>query len=127
MKYVDENELRERLLYKKITDISDYKVVLEDGTELAIECTEYDCCAGGGGRFEWGTASLEAVITDVNVGEEVDVPDDDTFVSANTITIFHNQNSVVKANATTDAGNGGYYYSVTSLRIGEVYFPFVRA
>src|SRR5699024_1333920 len=125
--YVDENELHERLLYKKITDISDDKVVLEDGTELSIECTEYDCCAGGGGEFEWDASSLEAVITDVNVGEEVDVPDDDTFVSANTITIFHNQNSVVKANATTDAGNGGFYYSVTSLRIGEVYFPFVRA
>jgi len=119
--------MRELLLHKKIVDIDEDKLTLENGVIVSIECTEADCCAGGGGHFEWEGDALEAVITDVHVGEEQDVPNDDTTVSTNTITIFHNQNSVVKANATTDAGNGGYYYSVTSLRINDVYFPFVSA
>lgn len=125
--YINEDEMREMLLHQKITDIDEDEITLENGVKLAIECTEYDCCAGGYGHFEWDGDTLEAVITDVQVGEEQTEYNGDTDVSTNTITIFHNQNSVVKANATTDAGNGGYYYSVTSLRINDVYFPFVRA
>lgn len=125
--YINVNEMRELLLYEKIVDIDEDKITLGNGAIVSIECTESDCCAGGGGHFEWESDTLEAVITDVKVGEEQEVPDDDTYVSTNTITIYHNQNAIVKANATTDAGNGGHYYSVTSLRIKDVYFPFVRA
>lgn len=122
-------ELKEAILYKKVVEVTKDRVELENGVILTIECSEQDCCSGGGGTFEFDKYDipLEAVITDFNIGEQVDIPDDDTRVSQNTITLFHNQNPIVKANATTDAGNGGYYYSVTSLVIDNVHFPFVEA
>ena len=128
IEYISEEDMRDKLLYKRIIDISEDEITLENGVKLSIECTEWDCCAGGGGKFEYTPVALDAVITDVEVGEyEPEYDGYNTRISHNTITIFHNQNDVVRANATTDAGNGGYYYSVTSLRIGDVWFPFVEA
>lgn len=45
----------------------------------------------------------------------------------NTVTIYSNQNPVAQADCYADAGNGGYYFSVCSLVIGDVYFPVVEA
>ncbi|SET42682.1 hypothetical protein SAMN05216389_11132 [Oceanobacillus limi] len=127
--YSSLEEIREMILYKRVISVTDDEVHLENGVKLTIECSEWDCCAGGGGTFSLtdGEIPLDAVITDINVDEQKDVPDDDTTVSENTITIFHNQNPIIEANATTDAGNGGYYYSVTSLVVNGAHFPFVRA
>ena len=40
--------------------------------------------------------------------------------------IFHNQNVIAQADMEADAGNGGYYYSVGSIVVGEVHFPIVE-
>jgi len=128
-RYGNMKELKEAILHKRVVSIDRDKVQLENGIVLTIELSEADCCAGGGGQFEFDEENppLDAMITDINIGEEEDVPDDDTIVTRNTITLFHNQNEIIKANAETDAGNGGYYYSVTSLVINDIHFPFVSA
>lgn len=122
-------ELSESILYKKVVSVSRDLVELENGIKLTIKCSESDCCAGGGGTFEFDEYDipLEAVVTDFKVGEQVDVPNSDTVVRRNTITLYHNQNPIVLANAETDAGNGGYYYSITSLVVNDIHFPFVEA
>lgn len=123
--------LRNSILHRTIVKADKNNLVLDNGVNVTIECSESDCCAGGGGEFEfdkWGAEiAIDALITDFKINEPIDVPDGDTIVRRNTITIYHNQNPVVLANAQTDAGNGGYYYSVTSLVVGDVHFPFVDA
>lgn len=122
-------EMKDLILYKTIKEIDENKIVLENGAVITIECSESDCCAGGEGSFEFSdwNKPIDAVITDFKIGEPIDVPDGDTTVRRNTITLYHNMNPIVLANAETDAGNGGYYYSVTSLVIGRIHFPFVDA
>lgn len=38
-----------------------------------------------------------------------------------------NQNPIALAECVADDGNGGFYYSVGSLVIGDIHFPFVEA
>ena len=107
--------LKEKILYKRIKEMTKDKLVLEDGTEVYFECTAWDCCASAGGF--WKFANLDAVITDVKM---IDYNQDESEVSgfpSNTakIVIYHNQNSVAQADLYADAGNGGYYYSVLSV------------
>lgn len=122
-------QLEEALLYQEVKKIDEHEIILKNGTRITIECSESDCCAGGGGLFEYSDYGppIDAVITDFKIHEPIDVPDGDTVVRRNTITIFHNRNPIVNANATTDAGNGGFYYSVTSLVVDGIHFPFVDA
>ena len=127
--YGDLDQLREMILYKRVKEINEDKVTLENGLVLTIECSEWDCCAGGEGgfKFDKNNVPLDAVITDFKIGEPEEVLDDDTIVMQNTISMFHNQNKIIEPNAETDEGNGGYYYSVTSLVINGIHFPFVEA
>lgn len=100
---------------------------LDDGTIVSIEMTDSDCCASAFGEFK--DVELEALITDVKVGEYKDNGEeaDEEYSNENTVTIYSNQNAVAQAECYADAGNGGYYFSVCSLVIGDVYFPVVEA
>lgn len=122
-------QLEEMILYQEISSITEDEIVLKNGVRMTIELSEHDCCAGGSGKFEFCEYNmpLEAIITDFKIHEPIDVPNSDTVVKRNTVTIFHNQNAIVNANAETDAGNGGYYYSVTSLVVDGIHFPIVDA
>ncbi len=111
--------LKEKILYKRIKEMTEDKLILEDGTEVYFECTDWDCCAFASGA--WKTAELDAVITDVKM---VDYNQDESEVSGfptstAKIVLYHNQNSVAQANLYADAGNGGYYYSVLSVFVNE--------
>lgn len=129
MKLIDEKELKECLLYKKIVKYEDDKLYLDDGTIVSVEETESDCCAYAFGSFN--DVKLEAVITDVKVGEYedngLDAEYDDEYENHNTVTIYSNQNPIAQAECHANAGNGGYYFSVCSLVIGDAYFPVVEA
>ena len=109
-------ELRELLLYRKITAWHGNTIVLDNGIEISIVETEQDCCASAGGRFE--DVVLDAAIT--NVGDiqykpwRADGWDGEYGCSA-TVTIMHNRNIICKAIGEADAGNGGYYYSIASF------------
>lgn len=119
-------ELKELLLYKRIVKWDEKFLLLEDGTKVTIEMSESDCCAYAGGEFK--NVKLDAVITDVKIGEQAREKDDfGTTTSTNTVTIYHNQNPIALAECEADDGNGGYYYSVGSLVIGNIHFPVVDA
>lgn len=124
-RYGEISELKEKLLYKRIVEWDKDKLVLDDGTIVTLETSEWDCCAGAYGEFS--NVELDAAITDIVIGEQVDIPDDDTIVSQVELKIFHNRNVIAEAEMTADAGNGGYYYSVGSVVIDKVHFPIVDA
>ena len=111
--------LKEKILYKRIKEMTKDKLVLEDGTEVYFECTDWDCCAIASG--EWKTAELDAVITDVKMVDynQSGLDGFDYLVNTAKIVLYHNQNSVAQANLYADAGNGGYYYSVLSVFVNE--------
>ena len=119
-------ELKELLLYERIVKWDKEFLLLEDGTKVTIETSESDCCASAGGEFQ--NVKLDAVITDVKIGEQAREEDDwGTTTSTNTVTIYHNQNPIALAECEADDGNGGFYYSVGSLVIGNIHFPVVDA
>lgn len=111
--------LKQKILYKRIKEMTEDKLILEDGTEVYFECTDLDCCASASG--EWKNAKLDAIITDVKmVGLEL--ADFEGFghpFNTAKIVLYHNQNSVAQADLYADAGNGGYYYSVLSVFVNE--------
>lgn len=125
MEYADLKELDKLLLYKRIIEWNANKLVLNDGTIITLEMSESDCCANAYGTFS--NVKLDAVITNVEVGEPVNVPDDDTIVNQVVVTLYHNQNPIAQADMTADAGNGGYYYSVGSFVVNGIHFPVVDA
>lgn len=123
--YGDMEELKSRIVNKRIIYWDSKELRLEDGTTLTLETSEQDCCAGASGTFS--NVTLDAMITDVKITEMEEIPDDDTRVNKVEVFIFHNQNVIAQADMEADAGNGGYYYSVGSIVIGEVHFPIVEA
>ncbi|CQR23782.1 hypothetical protein BN1356_02523 [Streptococcus varani] len=124
-RYGSLEELKELLLHKRITEWDKDHLLLEDGTKVAIKMSESDCCAHAGGEFK--NVQLDAVITDVKFGEPNKFDNGDGTTCQNTVTIYHNQNPIALAECEANDGNGGYYYSVASLVIGEIHFPVAEA
>lgn len=126
-RYGSLEELKELLLYKRIVKWDKDHLELEDGTKVTIEMSENDCCAYAGGEFK--DVKLDAIITDVKIGEQVEggVEESGESENYNTVTIYHNQNEIALAECYANDGNGGYYYSVGSLVIGDIHFPVVGA
>ena len=123
-KYIE--ELKQSLLYKTITTWDNNSLTLSDGTRVTIECTDNDCCAWAGGEFK--DVTLDAIVTDVTIGEITTFGDPCDMTTNNvTITVYHNQNPIALAECYADNGNGGYYYSVCSLVVNGVNHPVVSA
>jgi hypothetical protein len=125
MNYGDVKDLEDYLLYKKIEEWDDDKLVLDDGTVITLEESESDCCACAYGTFK--KVKLDAVITNVEIGEEYTREEYGTNVSELRITLYHNLNPIAIADMYADAGNGGDYYSVGSFVVNGIHFPVVRA
>ena len=124
-KYQNYDELRERLLYKRIVKCDEDSLTLDDGTVLEIVESEQDCCAYAYGKFK--DVKLDAVITDISAPVVTNVHDEDTYINKAIVTIYHNQNPIAIADCYADAGNGGYYYSVCSFEIDTDWYEIVRA
>ena len=123
-KYIE--ELKQGLLYKTITAWDNNSLTLSDGTKVTIECTNNECCAWAGGEFK--DVTLDAIITDVSIGEITTFGDPCDMTTNNvTITVYHNQNPIALAECYADNGNGGYYYSVCSLVVNGVNHPVLSA
>lgn len=119
-RYGSLEELKELLLCKRIVKWDKDFLLLEDGTKVTIEMSESDCCAYAGGEFK--NVKLDAVITDVKIGEQVTGKSEyGTTENNNTVTIYHNQNPIALAECEANDGNGGYYYSVASIVIGKIH------
>ena len=124
-RYGSLEELKELLLLKRIVKWDKDFLLLEDGTKVTIEMSESDCCAYADGEFK--NVKLDAVITDVKIGEPTKFDNGDGTTCENTVTIYHNQNPIALAECEANDGNGGYYYSVASIVIGNIHFPVVEA
>ena len=118
-KYKNLEEVKEKILFKKITSWDEDKLILDDGSEITIECSEQDCCAWAGGSFK--DVELDAVITDIRIhvkGQNIFNGDGhDSFAD---VVIYHNQNEIAKAECSANDGNGGYHYSVCALRVKDI-------
>ncbi|HCT7965487.1 hypothetical protein P0E55_00365 [Enterococcus faecalis] len=123
--YGEYDHFKELLINKRIVEWNEDSLILEDGTEITIECSEQDCCAGAYGKFK--NVKLDAMITDVSLPEITNIPDEDTIVNQAKVTIFHNQNPIAIADFYANAGNGGYYYSVASFVIKDIHYKVVEA
>lgn len=123
--YGEIEDLKKQLLYKRIIKWDKDRLTLEDDTIVTIEESEQDCCASAGGEFS--NVVLDAVITNVEIGDTVNIPDDDTIINEVKVTLFHNQNPIALAELTADAGNGGYYYSVASFVVNGIHYKIVEA
>ena len=117
-KMKDFNYLRNQMLYHKIVEWKDNRIILDNGMILEIEETEQDCCAGAEGRFE--NVVLDAAITYVGDIQYKPWEDGDTYGCSASVTIMHNKNIICKAVGNADAGNGGYYYSIASFIVHPV-------
>ena len=109
--------LAEYLVGRRITAADDVTLTLDDGTTLELYESAQDCCAGAYGEWEiLDPDRLEAAITSVEYDEH-SYHDGDTNVTTCKITILHNQNPVALGEGYAHAGNGGYYFSILSLKI----------
>lgn len=119
MNRIEFEQVKELLLYKKITEWNGSEITLSDGTLISVEMTDCDCCASAGGEFK--DVELDAVITDVVMGNVSKTQSDWGESEAQvTMKIFHNQDVVALMEAFANDGNAGYYYSVASLVIKKV-------
>lgn len=129
MKYNNYQELKEKILYKRIKEWKENELILDDNTKLSIIESEQDCCATAYGSFK--DVKLDAVITNISEPVIKNVPDDDTIINTAVVTIYHNLNPIAIADCYADAGNGGYYYSVCAFKVAiddkESLYEIVKA
>ncbi|EAC5831966.1 hypothetical protein A2G24_01090 [Listeria monocytogenes] len=119
-------DLEKQILYKRVVEWDEDKLVLDDGTVITIECSEQDCCASAGGTFK--NVELDAVITSASQGSTNSETSEYGYTCNEVmINIYHNQNVIAQADCYADNGNGGYYYSVGSLVVKGVHYPVVEA
>ena len=115
--------LRKQMLFHKIVEWENNRIILDNDMELRIEETEQACCASACGQFE--DVVLDAAITHISDIQYDPWDDGDTYGCSATVTIMHNRNIICKAIGNADAGNGGYYYSIASFVVhpaeGEPY------
>lgn len=112
-------EVKEKIVFKKIVSWDKDKLILNDSTVVTIECSEQDCCAWAGGTFK--NVKLDAVITDVQIHDKGrGIYNGDGHDSYADVVIYHNQNEIAKAECEANDGNGGYYYSVCALRVKDI-------
>lgn len=109
------DEFRSKLLYHRIVEWNENKIVLDNGVSIAIEETEQDCCAYADGQFT--NVVLDAAITFVSDPKYEGWDDGDTYGTTAVVKFLHNRNLICQANGDANAGNGGYYYSIASFVI----------
>ena len=113
MKELSWEELKNMLLYRKIVEWTEDKLVLDNSIEITIEMTDSDCCANAYGDFS--DVKLDAVITDISKPKNKYFDDGYTYGNTAVVKFLHNRNLICKANGYADAGNGGYYFSIASF------------
>ena len=105
------------LLYKEIASVNGDTLTLKDGTKVEFYMSDNDWCAIDYGDWKL-LENFEGVITDVKfkaTKEHWDHTENKLF-----ITIYHNQNEIAQADCYSDDGNGGYYFSVLSVRVTNI-------
>lgn len=114
MERITFEHFRDMVLYHRIVEWDDNKIVLDNGLKISIEETEQDCCACASGAFT--NVKLDAAITSVSDIKYKPWNDEvDTYGCEAVVKFMHNRNLICQAEANADAGNGGYYFSIASF------------
>lgn len=106
-------KLKEKILMKRINELSNNSLVLVDGTTINFECTDADCCASADGT--WETAKADGLITDVQLIDVKKDEDEGETQMVAKLMVIHDQNPIAQAQLRADNGNGNYYFSVLSV------------
>lgn len=124
--YKNFEEIKSKLLHKKIVSWETDKIVLDDGTIVTAVESDSDCCAHADGEFKHVT--LDAAITDVLLENyKSENKSDDSTENTVTVKILHNLNEYTEADFYADDGNAGYYYSIASLVIEDIHYKVIEA
>lgn len=119
-KEMDElSSVRGHIEGKRVVGVEDTRLLLDDGTVLQLYMSDSDCCASARGEWVLQPDALEAIITDVKITQDEEQSGDDGDGTTNyaTVAILHNQNPIALADCYANDGNGGYYFSVLSLKV----------
>ena len=120
IEYKDKQEMIDSLVGKRIIEWNQDYLKLDDGSIIAIEMTESDCCAMACGEFK--DVKLEAVITDIRFNKPILHCFDDETYTTQEVVFIHNQNKIAQADLYADNGNGDYYYSIVAFKIRDIYY-----
>lgn len=116
-------ELREKLINKRVVKWEEYKLTLDDGTELGIVDVRDDYSGTTDGEFY--NVKLDALITDVSypefLGTDIDAWGDS--ISRARVTLFHNRNHIAQVNF--EAERNPWYYSIACLEISGVNYKIL--
>lgn len=111
----------DRLVGKRIIEWNQDYLKLDDGSIIAIEMTESDCCAMAYGEFK--DVKLEAVITDIRFNKPaLNYYGGEETYTTQEVVFIHNKNKIAQADLYADNGNGDYYYSVVAFKIKDIYY-----
>ncbi|QNN99404.1 hypothetical protein SEA_SEPHIROTH_62 [Gordonia Phage Sephiroth] len=109
--------LSESLIGKRVKSATKSNLTLDDGTVIELFESAQDCCAAAYG--DWALADavdLDAAITAVELTSE-EQEDYDSHYTSGELRIMHNQNPIALGDLYAGSGNGGYYYSVLSVKV----------
>lgn len=113
-----DQKLRELLIGQKVTKADDGTLTLDNGVILELYESDQDCCAHAYGTWKiTNPNNLEAGITDITYEYNAEEHSDESQTNTLTISLLHNQNPIAQAHCWADDGNGGYYFSVLSMRV----------
>lgn len=120
-----EEKLKKRLLGQEIdrlakgVDGERTILRLKNGTELELYESAQDCCAVAHGTWETLADNAHGGITDVQFEAHTDEGDNDYDAPSTDclITLLHENTTLAKASGYATSGNGGFYFSVLSLRV----------
>ena len=107
------DDLRKAMLFHRIVEWKDNYIRLDNGMELRIEETDFDCCASAWGQFE--DVKLDAAITAISDIQYEHWDNGDTYGCSAVVTIMHNRNIICKSICDANARNVGYFYSIASF------------
>ncbi|UDL15293.1 hypothetical protein SEA_KUDEFRE_63 [Gordonia phage Kudefre] len=108
--------LSESLIGRRVTSATNSNLTLDDGTVIELFESASDCCAHASGTWALADAAdLDAAITGVVLTSE-EQGDYDPYTTGE-LRIMHNQNPIALGDLYASAGNGGYYYSVLSVKV----------
>lgn len=104
------------VLGQQVDRVENSSLFLANGVELELFESAQDCCARANGvwrKFDEGEAGITAVKIEENtVKDEWGRSETEAL-----ITLLHGNDRIAQATCVADDGNGGYYFSVLSLKV----------
>lgn len=112
-----EGLINEYVIGHAVVDIeNEDTLVLDNGVRLTLFESDFDCCARAWGEWKSIVGGDKNIITDVEYDYSTTERWGSTTESV-TITLLNNGIPQVQGSGFADDGNGGYYFSVLSVKV----------